>query len=249
MTIDPYYTIIIIILTFIQNFTGVGILVLGTPIFLILNFEFIHILSILLPISISVSFFSYFLMKKKYSLSKLNITNRIKREFFLITIPSIFVGILILKLFNELINFKILVALIITCSLLFKNFKNRFISKMNNFYSKLIMFLIGIVHGVTNSGGTLLLLFIPILNKKSILENRYNTTYFYFFLATFQYCIFIFFLKSFFNLKLILFYIFIALFFSFIANNVYDKINIKLIKYLIPFTALSCTIFLIIDSI
>ena len=46
---------------------GVGVLVLGTPILLLLNYNMIEILSVLLPVSIMTSLgnFLYFKIKKK----------------------------------------------------------------------------------------------------------------------------------------------------------------------------------------
>ena len=54
-----HYIIFFFIVT-LQTMVGVGVLVLGTPILLILNFEIININSILLPVSIFRRFFNLF---------------------------------------------------------------------------------------------------------------------------------------------------------------------------------------------
>ena len=44
----------------------------------------------------------------------------------------------------------------------------------------------GVVHGLTNSGGTLMSLALSVKNKKEYA--RLNTSFFYLILASFQYC-------------------------------------------------------------
>ena len=60
-------SLLLFVLVFLQSMAGVGILVIGTPLLLILNYEIIDIMSILLPISIMTSFLNliYFKINKK----------------------------------------------------------------------------------------------------------------------------------------------------------------------------------------
>ncbi len=60
------YTLILLLIIF-QSIIGVGILVLGTPILLLINFDIIDIISILLPISILTSFINLIFIKKDYN--------------------------------------------------------------------------------------------------------------------------------------------------------------------------------------
>ena len=55
--------LILPILVIIQTIIGIGVLVLGTPILLLLNFDMISILSLLLPISLITSSVNLILMK------------------------------------------------------------------------------------------------------------------------------------------------------------------------------------------
>ena len=59
--------LIVFFLVILQTMAGVGILVLGTPILLLINYNMIDILGTLLPISILTSFINltYFKLKKK----------------------------------------------------------------------------------------------------------------------------------------------------------------------------------------
>lgn len=189
---DIYITnyILIFFITFIQTIVGTGVLIIGTPILLSLNYEMIDIMKLLLPISILTSLVNLVINKKKINIRKIFNNYEIK-SFFIICIPSIFFGLIFLKNFNEIINFDLIVASIILISLIIiektKNFKFHFTKKINN----TINFIIGIVHGLTNSGGSLLSLFVISKGEKNKDINFYKITFFYFFLALFQYFIII----------------------------------------------------------
>ena len=66
-------------------------------------------------------------------------------------------------------NFELLVASIILISLLIKYKYENLIKNLPDFYSKIILSLIGVIHGISNSGGTLLSLFL-ISWKSSLLQ-------------------------------------------------------------------------------
>ena len=75
----------------------------------------------------------------------------------------------------------------IILSILISNIKNKKI-KINKTIKAFYLILIGTVHGLTNSGGSLLSLFMSSHLKKN--NSRYGITFFYFFLAIFQFLIF-----------------------------------------------------------
>ena len=174
-----YFCIIIIF----QSIIGVGVLVLGTPFLLILKIDIVEIFFILLPISIITSLLNLFIIKfSNKSLDRS--TYKELKKFFIICIPSIFAGLIILKLFNNYLNFKLLVALVIFFSIALIILKDKIKFRIN-FFRISILSVVGIIHGLTNSGGTLMSLALSVNNKKSYA--RLNTTFFYFVLATFQY--------------------------------------------------------------
>ena len=176
-----YFTFIIAL----QSTIGVGVLVLGTPFLLILDYDILQIFLILLPISILTSFVNLILIKLKNKKIKF-----IKKEkiikFFSICIPSILIGMLILKYFQNVLNFKFLVSIVIILSTLLVSLKNRIRYKIN-FFRTSILSTIGIVHGLTNSGGTLMSLALTSNSERDFA--RYSITYFYLILAFFQYLI------------------------------------------------------------
>ena len=69
---DIYITnyILIFFITFIQTIVGTGVLIIGTPILLFLNYEMIEIMKLLLPIFILTSLVNSIINKKKLRLEK-----------------------------------------------------------------------------------------------------------------------------------------------------------------------------------
>ena len=177
--------IVIIILSIFQTIIGVGILVLGTPILLLIGLEMIEVMKILLPLSILNSSLNILYFKLKHKL--IEIDNLMKNYFFLICLPGIFFGLFFIKISIDLINFNFLVAFVIWIILFLSFFykkKNLFIL---NKYKKVLISFTGFVHGVTNSGGSFLSILIIKTYRKSVNYIRYQITFFYFFLALFQY--------------------------------------------------------------
>lgn len=178
---------VLFILVIIQTIIGVGVLVIGTPFLLIIEFNIIEVLSILLPISIFTSFINLFFFKINKKELKMKINSETKYLFFFICLPSIFIGLYLLHIFYEYINFKYLVSFVIILSILISNIKKKK-NKINKTIKAFYLILIGIIHGLTNSGGSLLSLFMSSHLKKN--NSRYGITFFYFFLAIFQFLIF-----------------------------------------------------------
>jgi hypothetical protein len=176
-----YFTFIIAL----QSTIGVGVLVLGTPFLLILNYDMLQIFLILLPISILTSFINLMLIKLKNKKIKF-IKKKEIIKFFFICIPSILIGMIILKYFQNILNFKFLVSIVIIFSTLLVSLKKKIKFKIN-FFRASILSAIGIIHGLTNSGGTLMSLALTSNSERDFA--RYSITYFYLILAFFQYLI------------------------------------------------------------
>ena len=175
-----FYFCIIVIL---QSIIGIGVLVLGTPFLLILGFSILEVLFILLPISIVTSFLNLIIINS--SNNNLNkSTYKELKKFFIVRIPSIFIGLIILKFFGNYINFKLLVSVVIIFSIVLVNLKDKIKFRINFFRISILSF-VGIIHGLTNSGGTLMSLALSVKNDKNYA--RLNTSFFYLVLATFQY--------------------------------------------------------------
>ena len=90
MEIQQYYYLIIILII-LQSIVGIGVLVVGTPLLLLLNYEIIEIISFLLPISILTSFINFFIIKllNKNKL-RFYLDSNIKNFFFYILLTRNF---------------------------------------------------------------------------------------------------------------------------------------------------------------
>ena len=226
----------------LQSAVGVGVLVLGTPLFLLLNYNIIEILFILLPLSILTSLINLILIRvthKKLSI----ITFKGLKKFLISCVPSIILGLLILKYFQDYINFKILVSIVIIFSVIMVYLKN-YIKFRINFFRISILSIIGVVHGLTNSGGTLMSLVLSSENKK--INARSIITLFYLFLAFIQYFITILIFRDFwffpFNVKLIITLILGII----IGNIILNFLSEKKYRLLINFLALASSVFLLL---
>ena len=152
-------------LAILQTIVGVGVLVLGTPVLLILNYNMIEIMNLLLPISITTSFLNYLYLKSNKKKLKINLDRDIKKNFILIFFPGIFIGLYLTNKFLNYINFEVIVSAVIFISIYIKW---KFLLKVNSLslnFKKLILITISIIHGLTNSGGTLLTIFLQHLIK------------------------------------------------------------------------------------
>ena len=226
----------------LQSAVGVGVLVLGTPLFLLLNYNIIEILFILLPLSILTSFINLILIRVTHK-KLFTITFKGLKKFVISCVPSIILGLLILKYFQDYINFKILVSIVIIFSVIVVYLKNHIKFRIN-FFRISILSIIGVVHGLTNSGGTLMSLALSSENKK--INARFIITLFYLFLAFIQYFITIIIFKDSlffpFNIKLIITLIFGII----IGNIILNFLSEKKYKLLINFLALASSIFLLL---
>ena len=227
---------------------GVGVLVIGTPLMLIAGYNFISILQILLPISILTSLLNILTVKYYYRNNIFKYKDTILKNFFLICAPSIFLGIFFLKTFRNDINFGVMVSIIIIISLLTKLQFQKAFKKISKKFYKWLISLLGIIHGLTNSGGTILLLIMEtIIPHKN--EKRYIVSVFYFLLATIQYLIFIFFFKSNINFDLIIKIIIVIPLGVFLGNFFFKKINNKVFSNILNLIIMFSAISLLIKSI
>ena len=158
--------VIITLLSIFQSIFGVGLLLYGTPIFLILGNDFLYSLSILLPVSMVISLFQ---------LSYDNSIFKIKfiKLFSFITLPFLIITLLLLIKFYENIDIKLLISIVIIFfslnNLIFNKVMSKFFLNIKNQY--IIFSSIGIIHGLTNLGGSLLAITSSqLIVKKKMLD-------------------------------------------------------------------------------
>lgn len=132
----------------IQSIFGVGVLLFGTPILLVLGYEFMTALTILLPISLAINV----LQVSKHA-------RHIDLPFYM-RILSLSVPCIVISLFL-VSRAKISIGPIVGLFLIVVALKsayapfNRFIESLVR-YERLYFAVMGIIHGLTNLGGSLL---------------------------------------------------------------------------------------------
>jgi len=146
MPVDILATLLLT--TVIQSIFGVGILLFGTPLLLLLGYEFSYALSVLLPISITINMLQ---VLKHYSYIDL----KLYKNVLLYSIPFIVLFLFIIT------NIHLNIGLIIGVFLILVALKSvsprvDLALKAMLRYEKLYLILMGIVHGITNLGGSLL---------------------------------------------------------------------------------------------
>ncbi len=156
---------IIILTSSIQSIFGTGVLLFGTPLLLILGYDFQNILPILLPTSILINFFQL-----KNQIQEINFNFYIK--LVILSIP--FIVIFLYFVTTKFLNITPLVGLF----LIIISLKDiiPFIKRNINFinkYESIFLIITGIIHGLTNLGGSLLSALI--INKNLTKESTRST--------------------------------------------------------------------------
>ncbi len=146
MPIDILATLVIT--TIIQSLFGVGILLFGTPLLLLLGYDFSYALSALLPISIAINMLQ---VVKHYQYIDL----RLYKNILLYSIPFVVLFLFIITHIN--INIGLIIGLFLIFVAL-KNTSTRIEHALTAMikYEKLYLIMMGVVHGITNLGGSLL---------------------------------------------------------------------------------------------
>jgi len=145
-----FYDIIIIIsiTAIIQSIFGTGVLLFGTPLLLIFGYSFHFALIILLPTSILISLLQ---LKDNF----VNVDINFYKKLIIYCIPFIIVSLYysgnILTQINYFIGiFLVIISLKNSIQLIDRLF--RFLNQYENIY----FILMGVLHGITNLGGSLL---------------------------------------------------------------------------------------------
>ena len=140
--------IVIIITAFIQSIFGVGVLLFGTPLLLLLGYGFIDAIIILLPISISINLIQ---IAKDYR----SVDFDFYKKILIFSIPFVIVFLFLVT--KVQINIGLIVGIFLL-TVAIKDYSvtvNRFITFTMR-YEKTYFSIMGIIHGLTNLGGSLL---------------------------------------------------------------------------------------------
>jgi len=146
---------LVLVLAAVQSVFGVGLLVFGTPTLLLLGFSFPEVLAYLLPCSIVIS-------ALQVADGGLRL-EPIRRKLLAFTAPAVLLGtFLILVVLKRHIEMRQIVGamLVVTAALrMLDPFRQRMQSFVRAKLSPLL-FLLGLIHGVSNLGGGILTLIV-----------------------------------------------------------------------------------------
>ena len=234
--------IIIFFLAIFQALFGVGLLLFGTPIFLLIGYDFESTLVLLLPISISISFLQIFYQK--------NSIRSLVLEYNIFCLPFLTLFLVIAISIKEALDAKLYVSIfLIITSLIIMN-KNRIVQSDKYIlkYRKVYLIVIGAIHGFTNMGGGFLSIFSTLINGGDRVLTRKYISYGYFVMGMIQYVTILLIGSN--NVDFIkLFYIFLALVLFFPCQKLFNKINDQLFIKIINYIALAFGIVALMMSI
>lgn len=140
--------LIVVVTAVIQSIFGAGILLIGTPVLLLLGYDFVDILIVLLPISLALNVMK---MTKYHA----HIDLELLRKVMWFALPPIAVFLFLVT------HVRINIGLIIGPFLLFIAFKSisanveQILDRLMA-YEKVYLLTVGMVHGTSNLGGSLL---------------------------------------------------------------------------------------------
>jgi len=176
---DIYFLfLMIMVFSVFQSCLGVGLLLFGTPTLIIFGYSYVETLWIILPSSIIISLTQVLFDRDLI---------QAKKSIFLLTVPALVIGLIVILLSGDLINISKIVGigLLIVASIrqskVLNNYLSNYIIKRTSIY----LLFTGLIHGLSNmGGGPLSILMSSLHSSKS--EIRVNIAYVYLFFGISQ---------------------------------------------------------------
>ncbi len=235
---DIIELLIITLLSIFQAVFGIGLLLIGTPTFLLIGYNFFDVLNLLLPFSITIS-----LLQVIYSK---DIDSEFNTKILLYCIPPLILALSILVKYENNIDFILLISFtIIFFSIInLSKFKNTIFN--NNKKINLGLIILGLIHGFTNLGGSFFTLICTNINKqKKIIRQNIASGYLIF--GTIQLLFINIFYKTLTTSNL--YYLYIPIISFLIAQYFYNKINNELFSKILNITILLYGIYILINNL
>ena len=209
---------IIVFLIIIQSIFGVGLLLFGTPSFLLLGYDFPNTINILMPISILVSLLQFTKSKIK--------DRKFIREYNYYCLPFLVLFLFLALKFRNLVDFKFFVALLLIFSSIVILNKRKFSSFREIFFKskKIILVGIGTIHGFTNMGGSFLSVYSTVISKNIKEVSRYYISYGYLIMGLIQYLLVLFLVSETLSFSK-LYYALIVVIIYFPTQKIFKNIN------------------------
>jgi hypothetical protein len=231
--------LIIVLLSIFQSVFGIGLLIIGTPTFLLLGYNFFDVLNILLPFSITISLLQVIYSKE--------IDSGFNKKILLYCIPSLILALSILVKYENSIDFILLISFtIIFFSILnLSKFKNIILNDSDQRIN-ISLVTLGLIHGFTNLGGSFFTLICANINKQKKLI-RHNIANGYLILGVAQ----LLFINIFYKTLIVsnLYYLYIPILSFFVAQYFYNKINSQLFSKILNITILLYGIYIFLNNL
>ena len=236
---DIIELLIIVLLSIFQSVFGIGLLIIGTPTFLLLGYNFFDVLNILLPFSITISLLQVIYSKE--------IDSGFNKKILLYCIPSLILALSILVKYENSIDFILLISFtIIFFSILnLSKFKN-IIFNSSDQRINISLVILCLIHGFTNLGGSFFTLICANINKQKKLI-RHNIANGYLILGVAQ----LLFINIFYKTLIVsnLYYLYIPILSFFAAQYFYNKINSQLFSKILNITILLYGIYIFLNNL
>lgn len=168
--------LIILVSMLTQLLFGVGVLLWGTPSLILLGYEFTTALSLLLPISLGIS-------GLQVGQNFQHISKKETWSFIKLSLPLVVVGLIFVMTLDINVEWFVFGALGVGGLLRLNRFKTLYDRVLN--FKDFMLPLIGIVHGMSNLGGGLLVIWVSQTDKTK-LGLRSTVAACYLLLALFQ---------------------------------------------------------------
>ncbi len=230
MPLFPEIVIVFVLIAF-QSIFGIGLLLFGTPAFLMIGYDFESTLVLLLPVSIMIS-----MLQLVYGKSSIK---HLVSEYNYFCLPFLLLFLVIALNLDNFVNLKLYISIFLILSSLATINKNKII-QLDNYllkYRKLCLICIGSIHGFKNMGGGFLSLFSGLINGHDRLLTRKYISYGYLTMGIVQYItVLLFGSKEIDFTKLQ--YIFLSLLLFFPCQMIFSKMDNHLFVKIIYFVAL-----------
>lgn len=173
--------ILIFFLAVVQSLFGVGILLFGTPILLILGYEYQEALMYLLPASAAISW------SQVWDLREYKLDGGYRKLFLLLCLPCLLGGMFLTQYLDLKFEIRVFVTVMLFVAFILRT-SSRLNARLQNFmrnHLKSALASMGIIHGLSNMGGSILTPLVSSLyrEKNKVLA---GVSFDYAFMATFQ---------------------------------------------------------------
>lgn len=172
---------LILVLSVVQSLFGVGLLLFGTPLMLLLGYEYTEALLYLLPASATLSW------SQVKDLRKEKLHGGYRKLFFMTCLPLLVTGMIFATEFDFKYEIRILVMIMLVVAFIIRT-NSELREKLQVFMKNHLMIALGsmgIIHGLSNMGGSILTPLVSSLykDKNKVLA---GVSFDYAFMATLQ---------------------------------------------------------------